>query len=228
MSAQEAAVWSTVIIRGEGRNLLNPAVMSRLEADLRAADMDDAVAGIILTGAGDVFCGGLDVGALREGGDPVEFAAALVSLLKVFPTLTKPIVARVNGDAVASGASLVAACDYAAALVTARVGTYEVSIGIWPMVAQVPLLKRLGARAAMENIGSGEPFSAARAREVGLVNTVVEQGQLDDAVAHWLTAAARGGAAVRAGRPSAYVLEQLPYEEALDRSLEMFAWMFRS
>lgn len=226
MTAPEAPRFATVTIEGPGRNLLDPTSMASLRDGLWKADADADVSGIMLTGAGDVFCGGLDVGALRAGADPVEFAGALVALLKVFPLLTKPVVARVNGDAVASGASIVAACDYAVAVPTALVGTYEVSIGIWPMVAQVPLLKRLGVRAAMENIGAGEPFTAHRAQEVGLLNRVVDAGDLDAAAEGWLTNAARAGAAVAAGRPSAHLLEELPYAEALDRSLEMFAAMF--
>lgn len=226
MSA-DSPQFATVVISGPGRNLLNPDTMGAVAAGLREADADATVDGVILTGAGDVFCGGLDVGALREGADPVEFATALVALLKIFPAMTKPVVARVNGDAVASGASIVAACDFAAAVPEALIGTYEVSVGIWPMVAQVPLIKRIGARAAMENIGAGDPFPAARAQEVGLVNRVAGPSEIDVVLESWLTAAARGGAAVRAGRPSAYLLDALPYDEALDTSLAMFAAMFQ-
>ncbi|MGB3911591.1 MAG: enoyl-CoA hydratase/isomerase family protein [Pseudolysinimonas sp.] len=226
MTHDQTPRLATVTIEGTGRNLLDPTSMARLVDGLRAADDDRSVSGIVLTGAGDVFCGGLDVGALRAGADPVEFATALVALLKIFPLLTKPVVAQVNGDAVASGASIVAACDYAVAVPTALIGTYEVSVGIWPMVAQVPLIKRLGVRAAMENIGAGEPFTAQRAQEIGLINRVVEPGELATSAEGWLQNAARAGGAVAAGRPSAHVLEQLPYAEALDRSLEMFAAMF--
>ncbi len=215
-----------ITLSGPDRNLLNPAVMADIARQLDAADQDDAITGILITGAGEVFCGGLDVGAIRAGANPVEFAAALVSLLKIFPRLTKPVVARVNGDAVASGASIVAACDYAVAIPSARIGTFEVSIGIWPMVAQVPLIQRLGARVAMENIGAGEPFTAERAREIGLVNAVADGAELDAALHRWLANAARGGAAVAAGRPSLYELAELPYDEALDRSLAKFTAMF--
>ena len=215
-----------VTLEGAGRNLLNPQNMAATVEALRRAGDDSDVTGIVVTGAGDAFCGGLDVEAIRAGGDPVEFAGSLVELLKVFPRLTKPVVARVNGDALASGASIVAACDFAVAVPTARVGTFEVSIGIWPMVAQVPLIQRIGARAAKENIGSGEPFTAERAREVGLVNVIAEASDLDDVVSTWLRNAARGGAAVAAGRPAFYELAELPYAEALDSALDRFAAMF--
>jgi enoyl-CoA hydratase/carnithine racemase len=215
-----------ITLDGPERNLLNPEVMARVGQQLHDADMDAAITGILITGAGDVFCGGLDVGAIRAGANPVEFAGALVELLKIFPRLTKPVVALVNGDAVASGASIVAACDYAGTVPTARIGTFEVSIGIWPMVAQVPLIQRLGARVAMENIGAGEPFTAERAREIGLVNVVAEGAELDAALNGWLANAARGGAAVAAGRPALYELAELSYDEALDRSLAKFTAMF--
>lgn len=218
--------FARVLIEGPGRNLLDPQKMEALERRLLEADADSSVTGILLTGSGELFCGGLDVAAIKAGGDPVEFAGALVRLLKVFPLLTTPIAAVVNGDALASGAAIVAACDYAASIPAARIGTLEVSVGIWPMVAQVPIVHRIGARAAIENIGSGEPFTAVRAREVGLINAVVEPEELEATATAWLRNAARGGAAIAAGRPALYELAELPYEVALDRALDRFAAMF--
>jgi enoyl-CoA hydratase/carnithine racemase len=222
----DPASIARIVIEGPGRNLLDPAKMAALERRVLEADADSSVTGILLTGEGELFCGGLDVAAINAGGDPVEFAGALVRLLKVFPLLTTPIAAVVNGDALASGAAIVAACDYAAATSAARIGTLEVSVGIWPMVAQVPIVQRIGARAAMENIGSGEPFTAARAREVGLINVVVEPEELEAPATQWLRNAARGGAATAAGRPALYELAELPYDIALDRALDRFAAMF--
>lgn len=218
--------FATVEIAGPERNLLNPQVMAGLDKQLRAADDDPAVTGIVLTGRGGAFCGGLDVAAIAAGGDPIEFAAALVGILKLLPTLGKPVAAAVNGDAVASGASLVAACDYAVAVPDALIGTYEVSIGIWPMVAQVPLIQRIGPRAAIENIASGEPFPAGRAREVGLVNAVAPAGELDATVRAWLRKTARSGPVAAVGRPSVYELAALGYDEALDSALDRFTRMF--
>lgn len=219
--------FALVTIDGPERNLLNPQVMAQVVADLLAAESNPEVAGIIVTGAGDDFCGGLDLASIRAGGDPIEFAGSLATLLKVFPRLTKPVVAAVNGDAVASGSSIVAACDYAVSVPTAKIGSYEVGVGVWPMVAQVPLIHRLGARRAMENIGSGEPFTAARSLEVGLVNRVVAPAALRAAVIEWLTLAARAGAA-SAGRRSFYELAEMTFDDALDAALEKFAAQFRN
>lgn len=217
------------IVRVEGpeSNLLNPAVMRGLTAALVEADASSTVSAILLTGSGDAFCGGLDLASIRAGGDPVEFASCLVEVLDTIPRLRTPIAAAVNGDAVASGASLVAVCDYAVAIDSARIGSYEVAVGVWPMVAQVPLIHRLGARIAMENIGSGEPFSAARAWEVGLINRIVPADGLLDAARAWLRLATRAGAA-GSGRASVYELEQLPYSDALASALHRFAAQFET
>ena len=218
--------FAVVTIDGPDRNLLNPDVMAQVGENLLAADNDDSYAGIIVTGDGDDFCGGLDLASIRAGGDPVEFARSLATLLKIFPKLTKPVVAAVNGDAVASGGSIVAACDYAVAVPSAKIGSYEVAVGVWPMVAQVPMIARLGAKRAMENIGAGEPFTAQRSLDVGLINRIVEPGQLLQAVEEWLTFAARGGAA-NAGRAFFYELAEMSYEDGLDAALDKFAAQFK-
>ena len=117
------AAVSRVEITGPGRNLLNPEVMAKLEADLRAAGDDPNTTGIILTGAGDVFCGGLDVPAIQAGADPIPFYSALISILKLIPELPKPVLALVNGDAVASGGAFVAVSDYAVSVPDAKIGS---------------------------------------------------------------------------------------------------------
>jgi enoyl-CoA hydratase/carnithine racemase len=208
------------------KNLLNPGVMSALMDAFATAKADDAVHGVILTGSGVYFCGGLDVPAIQAGADPVEFATHLVELLKVFPTFPKPIVAVVNGDAVASGSSLAASCDYAVAKEGVKLGTYEVSVGVWPMIAQVPLIKAIGAKAAMENIGSGEPFTTQRAVEVGLLNTVVPGSELLATATSWLTNAHRGQGVYAAGRPTVYEYDQMAIEDALDMALDRFVAQF--
>lgn len=215
-----------VTIDGPDRNFLNPEVMAQLGADLLAADKDASVTAILVTGAGNAFCGGLDLASIRAGGDPIEFARSLAFLLKIFPKLTKPVAAAVNGDAVASGASIVAACDYAVSIPSAKIGSYEVSVGVWPMVAQVPLIARMGTKVAMENIGAGEPFTAQRAFEVGLVNLIAEPGELLSAASEWLTLASRGGAA-NAGRTFFYELAEMSYEDGLDAALDKFAAQFK-
>lgn len=216
----------TIALANPPRNLLHPALMLDVVEAFDDLDADPDVTGIIVTGSGDAFCGGLDVEAIRSGGDPVEFATRLVELLDRIPRMTKPVVAALNGDAVASGASIACACDYVVAVPSAAIGTYEVSVGIWPMVAQVPLIHRIGPRLAMENVGSGQPWAAERAAQVGAVNEIVEPAELMAACTHWLSLARRGCDAVKAGRPIFYELAELPYHEALTTALGHFVAMF--
>jgi len=208
------------------RNLLDPDVMAVLRDAILEADGAAEVDAIVLTGGGDMFCGGLDIERIQAGADPVSFASALVELLRIFPTLGKPVIAAVNGDALASGYSLVCAADLAVAVDTARIGTFEASVGIWPMIAQVPALQRLHPRHALENLLTGEPFDARRAYDIGIVNEVVGAGELWPAVERWAQLSVRAGKALAAGRRSFYRFRELSYDDALTASLEEFRGMF--
>jgi enoyl-CoA hydratase/carnithine racemase len=210
------------------RNLLAPDLMDALREALLAADDDPDVTAIAISGGdADAFCGGLDVAQIQAGADPVDFAAALVELYRVFPRLGKPVIAAVNGDALAGGYGLVCAADLAVAADTARLGTFEVSVGLWPMIAQVPALHRLNPRQALENIITGDPFDAQRAHQLGVVNRVVAAGELWPAVEELAAACTRAGAAGLIGRRAFYRFADMPYDDALTGSLEAFREMFR-
>lgn len=208
------------------RNLLAPDLMGALRATLLEADADADVRAIVLTGSGDAFCGGLDLERLQAGGNPVDFASHLVEVLRVFPGLGKPVLAAVNGDALASGFSLVCAADLAVAVRGAKLGTFEASIGIWPMVAQVVPLQRLLPRHALQNILTGVPFETERAAEIGVINEVVDASELEVTIARYVELATRAGGALAAGRRAFYRLLEMSYDEALTHALGQFAQMF--
>lgn len=208
------------------RNFLLPETMAGLATTLLEVDADASLRAVVVTGSGETFCGGLDIERIRAGADPVEFAGRLVELLRLFPRLGKPVVAAVNGDALAAGYAIVCACDIAIAVEDAKIGTYEASIGIWPMVAQVPALKRLQTRHALRNILTGEPYEAHRAREVGIVDEVVSREALQPTVEAYLELVTRAGGALAAGRRAFYEFLDLPYDDALTEGLARFAAMF--
>jgi enoyl-CoA hydratase/carnithine racemase len=210
------------------RNLLDPDIMGALREAILAADADPDVKAIVLTGAGDVFCGGLDIQRIQAGADPVEFAAALVELLRVFPRLGKPILAAVNGDALAAGYGIVCASDIAVAADHAKIGSFEATVGIWPMIAQVPALQRLAPRHVLQNLLTGEPFDAQRAYEIGIVNQVVPAADVWAQTRDWADRSVRAGKALAAGRRSFHRFGELSYDEALSASLEEFRAMFTS
>ncbi|MFI6357243.1 enoyl-CoA hydratase/isomerase family protein [Streptomyces sp. NPDC050743] len=203
-------------------NYLNPELMISLRDAMLACDSDASVRAIVLRGAGEVFCGGVDGGEVRQG-DPAEFARTLVSLLRVFPGLGKPVLGAINGDALMSGFALAVMTDVAVAARGARLGTTEAQAGMWPMIAQVPPLLRLQPRHALENILTGEPFSADRAAQLGIVNEVVEPGELDATVARWVERVTRAAPEVLArGRRAAHRFLQMPFDEALESGLGEF------
>lgn len=208
------------------RNLLDPPLMAALRAAILEADADSEARAIVITGAGELFCGGLDIAQVRAGANPVEFAAGLVELLRVLPGLGKPLIAAVNGDALASGYSLACAADVTVAVDSAHLGTVEANVGIWPMIAQVPPLHRLQSRHALENLLTGEPFTAQRALEVGILNAVVAADALWPQVHDWVGRTTRAGEALSAGRRSFYRFLDMGYDDALTASLEEFRRMF--
>lgn len=221
---ERGPAWWLTIDNGP-RNLLNPTVMRQLADELTSAEARGAKA-VVLTGQGDVFCGGLDIEAIKAGGDPVEFATELVALLRLVPQLGIPVLGAINGDALASGFSLALTTDMAATVDGAQLGTFEASIGIWPMIAQVPPLQRLLPRHALSNILTGVPFTAEQALAVGAVNAVVPKARLQDQIEQWVALTTRAGAALASGRRAFYRFVDLPYDEALNESLAEFAGMF--
>jgi enoyl-CoA hydratase/carnithine racemase len=210
------------------RNLLDPPLMDMFRSAILEADADEDVKAIVITGSGDIFCGGLDIAQIQAGANPVDFASGLVELLRILPGLGKPLIAAVNGDALASGYSLACAADIALAVEDARLGTLEASVGIWPMIAQVPALHRLQPRHALENLLTGEPFDAQRAYEVGVINRVVPRGELWSEVERWVSLTTRAGTALPAGRRSFYRFADMTYDDALAASLDEFRRMFET
>ena len=97
--------------------------------------------------------------------------------------LPKPVIARVHGVATAAGCQLVASCDLAVAADTARFATPGVNIGLFCSTPMVALSRNVGRKAAMEMLLTGELIDAIRAREIGLLNRVVPEAELDTAVA---------------------------------------------
>lgn len=227
LRAETVAATRWLRLERPPRNLLDPDVLGALAAELRRCDEDASVSAVVLTGCGDTFCGGLDIGQIQAGADPVAFATALITLLRLLPTLGTPILAAVNGDALGSGFALVCAADYAVTVPDALLGTPEASAGFWPMTAQVPLLHRLLPRHALQTILSGVPFDAQDALRVGAVNRVVEHAALERTVLEFAELSARAGGALAAGRRSFYRLLEVGYDDALVAALDEFAAMFR-
>jgi len=165
------------------RNALNLALTQALLAGLRAAEADERVRSIVLTGAGSAFCAGADLAELKDltpdQAERVETRAELTMTLHgIFARLSKPVVTAINGAAMGGGAGLALAGDVALMASTATLGYPEVKHGIVAAVVMAGLVRNVGRKAAFELVAGGEPIDAARASALGLVNRVTAPAEL--------------------------------------------------
>jgi enoyl-CoA hydratase len=163
------------INRPEARNALNPEVMDALGGAVLAVEEDHEVRAIVLTGTGDrAFCAGMDLAAFASGdGAPTDpdRMAAFGRLLN--GDVAVPMVAAANATAVAGGLELLLACDVAVVSSEAKLGLPEVKRALFAAGGGVALARRLPLALAMELLLTGDPISAQRGLEIGLVNAVV-------------------------------------------------------
>jgi len=180
----DGIAWLT-LNRPAARNALSMALMQALDAELARIEADPAIKVVVIGGAGPAFCAGHDLREIRTTPTRAFYEAtfALCSQLMLrVVRLSKPVIARVHGVATAAGCQLVASCDLAVAADTARFATPGVNIGLFCSTPMVALSRAVGRKAAMEMLLTGDLVDAARARELGLVNRVVPDADLDAAV----------------------------------------------
>jgi len=142
---------------------------------------------VIITGSGNSFCAGADLNWMKKMVDYSleENLADSLKLAEMFRWISEcplPVLARVNGPAIGGGAGLVAVCDIAIAAESAVFGLSEVKLGLAPAVISPYMIRKMGDRYCREYFLTGERFSAARGAEIGLLNRVVPDKDLDQAV----------------------------------------------
>jgi enoyl-CoA hydratase/carnithine racemase len=175
-SVLNGVAWLT-IERPEARNALNAAVRAGLFSGTRRFNADDAAKVLVLTGAGDkAFCAGADLKEMAETGlqvPPPDFVPQFGRNIEV----AKPVIAAVNGTAWAGGFLLAQCCDLCIAADTATFAISEVKVGRGAPWA-APLSWLIPPRIALQIMLTGDPITAQRACELGLVNEVVPLADL--------------------------------------------------
>lgn len=173
--------------RPEKRNSLNPELILALKNQLDILKTDPSIKVIIITGEGSTFCSGADLKYLQKLNDysitenksDSEKIAELLLQIYRFP---KPVIAAVNGPAVAGGCGLASVCDFIIAdKANARFGYPEVKIGFVPAIVSIFLIKRIGEGRAKEFLLTGETFNAEDSLQKGLVN-LVSDNLMSDAI----------------------------------------------
>jgi len=176
LTEDKGAVRILTLNRPEKRNALDTALSRALLEALRAADGEDGVRCVVLTGAGPGFCAGADLSEFKGLRDPkaAETRADLTMQLHLaFSKMVTPVITAINGAAMGGGAGLAIAGDLAVMAASAKLGYPETKHGIVAAIVMANLVRQIGRKAAFELVALGEPIDAKRALALGMVNRVV-------------------------------------------------------
>lgn len=202
--------------RPDKRNPIGPTTCGELVHALAAIKATKETRVVVLTGAGSVFSAGGDLAAMQgqqqEGVPP----ASLVELFVAMHELGKPIVAMVNGPALAGGMGLMVACDLVVASETAVFGTTEIAVGLWPMMITAEITRSVGRKRTLEMMLTGAKLTAQEALAAGLINRVVPAAELEGKTLELATQlASRSPAAIGLGLKAFYRSQDMEFEPQL-------------
>src|SRR6266567_725796 len=217
----DGAVATITLNKPEHRNPLSAAMIRDLRAAFAWGRAEAGVAVVVLTGAGDrAFCAGADLSAFSGEQSVIELHLGRHALAELFLEMTelgKPIVGRINGHALAGGFGLACACDLLVAVETASFGTPEINVGVWPMMIQALLCRKLPQNVVLEMVMLGDRWTANQLQSYGLVNRVTSADRLDEET-RALTGklAEKSTAIMRLGRDAFYQQWDMDLRAALE------------
>lgn len=226
---KQGAAWIT-LNRPENRNALSSVLVTELYDHLMAANADDSVRSIVITGNGPAFCAGADLksppGQLSEGSDrAVPYADVLTTILDS----PKPVIAAINGAAFAGGLGLVGASDIVVTREDVQFSFSEVRIGVIPAIISVVCLPKLGTHHGMKLFLTGERFDGHQAVAMGLAHRAVSDDDLHAAVQEEIDMINLGGPiAVQECKKLVRRVPQLSLADGFEETAKWSARMFRS
>jgi len=173
LTSTDGPVTTVTLNRPDKRNALNVEMLTALCAAITAAESNPAQRILVLRGAGTVFCSGLDLDEAAQAGRAAASADLVAQALRTLAGTRLITIAAVQGAAVAVGAGLMSACDFAVVTKDAKFGYPEVRRGLVPALIMTFLRRQLRERDARELLLLGKLFDATHAHAIGLVNRVV-------------------------------------------------------
>ncbi len=221
-----AGVARITLQRPEKRNALNPELIAALRRALARAAQEEDVRVVLLTGAGKDFCAGLDLKALDEAagtGVVAQLASARLfgDLILDIRRHPRPVIAAVQGRALAGGAGIATASDLILASESALFGYPEVKIGFVPAVVATLLRRSLGEKRAFELLASGESIPARDAHALGLVNRVFPDDEFAQGVqAYTADLAGKSASALELLKNLLYQTDGLSMEKAIEAAVQ--------
>jgi methylglutaconyl-CoA hydratase len=189
--AAHRGILRVTLTRPDVRNAFDEETIAALTALARDAAKDPTLRAIVLSGEGPAFCAGADLGWMMKAvaytrQENLKDAEDLARMLEALDHLPVPLLARVHGAALGGGVGLVAVADIVVAAETATFAFSEARLGIIPAVISPYVLAKIGVSPARELFLTAARFSAARAREIGLVHAVVPEAALDETIDAYL------------------------------------------
>lgn len=222
----ESGIGTITLDNPGQRNVLSLSAMRQVTDELRVFGADPAVRVVILTASGPVFSSGHDLSEMIEHTleDAQEVFEVCTTMMDTIQQISQPVIAAVQGPAIAAGCQLVASCDLAVTASTAVFCTPGVRIGLFCATPMVALTRAIGRKRAMQMLLTGETIDARTAADWGLVNLVVEPAELD-AAARALAAkiADASPLTLNIGKQAFYQQIDLPQDEAYELMGETMA-----
>lgn len=224
---RDAGVLRLTFADPDRRNALGYAEVAELVSALEQADADGSVRCIVITGAGSAFSAGADLRAFQQElkDSALDFwrsGEGWARLFALVPRLRVPVIAAVNGPALAGACGLVALADLALAAPEARFGLTEIRIGLFPIIVLPAVRRVVGERVARELALTGRVLDADEARQVGLVNRVVaREALLDEADAMAASLASLAPNALGLGKRLLADTADLGYDAAVTHARAM-------
>jgi enoyl-CoA hydratase/carnithine racemase len=211
-------------------NLLTAEMLTALQDAFNSIEKNSGIRVVILAAAGKGFCAGHDLKEIRALGDQAKIAGLFTQCSRMMMTIQKlpqPVIAKVQGPAAAAGCQLVAQCDLAVSVDTAKFVTSGVTWGFFCSTPGVAIGRNLQRKHAMEMLLTGEPVSAQRALEWGLVNRVVAADALEsETLSLAKVLASKPPATVAAGKRAFYQQMDMDLPKAYALAGEVIASSF--
>ncbi len=198
LSERRGAVAWLTLNRPQIHNAFDDTLIAALTDALARANADPAVRAVVLSGNGSCFSAGADLNWMRgmagaSEQENREDSLRLARLMRNLQFLSKPTIARVNGAAYGGGVGLVACCDIAVGVDSAKFALSEVKLGLVPAVISPYVIAAIGLREARRLFITGEVFDAAVAARIGLLHAVVSASELDEAIERQIYLLAKAG-----------------------------------
>tara|TARA_B100001059_G_scaffold157246_1_gene156804 strand:+ start:23343 stop:24092 length:750 start_codon:yes stop_codon:yes gene_type:complete len=194
LSIDDRSIVTLTMARPEKRNALSLELINELEAALEDIAGNDDARVMILAGEGASFCAGMDLkGVLDDARRMSGMLHGLSRAMRSIRRLPIPTIARVQGAAVGGGCGLAVVCDYAMSHPEAKLGYPEVELGVCPAVVAPWLIRRIGSGRARSLLLAGGTMPGTQALELGLVDELVEYGDLDERCLEFAQRLTKGG-----------------------------------